>query len=87
MSENFELALQLLGIGMGTVFIILFLVILIGNTIIKFVNRFIPEAQKVIRQNVTSVLGITSPEKMAAIVSAVQIVTGGKGKVTSINKE
>ncbi len=86
MSENFELALQLLGIGMLTVFTILLLVIIIGNTIIKFVNRFIPEAPKVVANRRGISNGISSG-KMAAIVAAVQIATNGKGKVTSIEKE
>lgn len=86
MSDNFELALQLLGIGMATVFIILFLVVLIGNTIIKFVNRFIPAAPKLVKQSSVGVSAVVSSSKMAAIVSAVQIVTGGTGKVTSIEK-
>ena len=86
MSENFELALQLLGIGMVTVFTILVLVILIGNIIIKFVNRFIPEAPKVVSSRGRSSGGISSG-KMAAIVAAVQMATNGKGSVTSIEKE
>ncbi|MCF8361558.1 MAG: OadG family protein [Prolixibacteraceae bacterium] len=86
MSENFELALQLLGIGMVTVFIILFLVILIGSAIIKFVNRFVPEAPKVVSTRGGVSAGIPSG-KMAAIVAAVKIATNGKGKVTSIEKE
>jgi oxaloacetate decarboxylase gamma subunit len=86
MSENFELALQLLGIGMLTVFTILLLVIVIGNAIIKFVNRYMPEAPKVIANRRGTPTGISSG-KMAAIVAAVQIATNGNGKVTSIEKE
>ncbi|MBN1768779.1 MAG: OadG family protein [Prolixibacteraceae bacterium] len=87
MSDNFELALQLLGIGMATVFTILFLVILIGDGIIKFVNRFLPEAQKPVKQARATSSAVISSSKMAAIVSAVQIVTNGKGRITSIEKQ
>jgi oxaloacetate decarboxylase gamma subunit len=85
--DNFELALQLLGIGMLTVFVILFLVVLIGNVIIKFVNRYLPEAPKPVRKIAAATQAAISPSKMAAIVSAVQIVTGGRGKITSIEKK
>jgi len=86
MSENFELALQLLGIGMLTVFTILLLVIIIGNTIIKFVNKYIPAAPKVVSSQGGSSNGISSG-KMTAIVAAVQMATNGNGKVTSIEKQ
>lgn len=86
MSENFELALQLLGIGMLTVFTILLLVIIIGNIIIKFVNRFMPEAPKAMVNSRGASTGISSG-KMAAIVAAVQVATNGNGKVTAIEKQ
>ena len=41
--SDFGFALQLMGIGMITVFIILSLVVLIGNLIIRFVNKYLPE--------------------------------------------
>ncbi|MDA3929344.1 MAG: OadG family protein [Prolixibacteraceae bacterium] len=83
MNGNFEIALQLLGIGMLTVFLILFLVVFLGNIIIRFVNRFIPPVEtKTSRTNV--VQPAISTGKMAAIVAAVQAVTEGKGKVVNV---
>lgn len=68
-------ALTLLAIGMITVFVILTLVVLVGNLLIKVVNRLTPDA------------GIEiSPEKLAAITAAVEVVTDGKGKVSHIEK-
>lgn len=85
MNANFELALQLLGIGMITVFLILFLVVFIGNMIIKFVNRFLPQVEiKATKPRATT--SEISAGKMAAIVAAVQTVTEGKGKVVKIEK-
>lgn len=84
--DNFDVALQLLGIGMLTVFTILFLVVFLGNLIIRFVNRFIPEIQKVSANSPSTSSGIDS-NKMAAIVAAVQIVTSGKGKVVNVEKK
>ncbi len=88
MSENLNLALELLGVGMLTVFVVLLLVVFIGNTIIRYVNRFMPEDAKVARPVPTPVAQPSAIDrnKMAAIVSAVQIVTEGKGKVVKIEK-
>ena len=79
-------ALQLMGIGMITVFIILSLVVLIGNLIIRFVNKYLPEeVSKKVKQVASSATDF-NPKKVAAIVSAVKIVTEGKGHVTKIEK-
>ena len=85
MESNFDLALQLLGVGMLTVFFILFIVVFLGNIIIQFVNRFIPQAEIVTAQPKTTTSAIDQ-KKMAAIVAAVQIVTEGKGKVVNVEK-
>lgn len=77
----------MLVIGMVTVFVILFLVIVIGNLIIWFVNKYVPE--EVVRkagQQVNPGSG-QDPRKVAAIVSAVSQVTGGKGRVDKIEKQ
>jgi oxaloacetate decarboxylase gamma subunit len=85
--DNIETALQLLGIGMITVFTILFLVVFLGNMIILFVNRYVPG---------TNVIAGTAPavttagieaNKVAAIVASVKMVTGGKGNVIKIEKK
>lgn len=84
--SDLGLALQLMGIGMITVFIILALVVLIGNGIIRFVNKYLPEEVSKKVQQVTNQAGEINRKKVAAIVSAVQIVTKGKGRVTDIEK-
>jgi len=85
MEEQLINPYELLAIGMLTVFIILTLVVVTGNLIIRFVNRFIPEAKKKKVVQKLSSIGIDS-KKMAAIVSAVQIVSKGKGKVVNVEK-
>lgn len=83
--NNLGLALELLGVGMITVFIILFLVILVGNLIIRFVNKYFPGelAGKVpVNRQATE----PDPRKVAAIVSAVRIISKGKGYVTRIER-
>lgn len=84
--NNFGLALELLGVGMVTVFVILSLVVIIGNLIIRFVNRFMPEEIASVVAGANNRTGDINSKKMAAIVSAVNIVTRGKGKVTKIEK-
>ncbi|ASB50978.1 OadG family protein [Alkalitalea saponilacus] len=81
MSENFNEAFTLLGVGMLTVFIILLTVVLLGNGIIFFVNRFFPE-----KANKIAASSEISSSKTAAIVAAVKILTQGKGVVTKIEK-
>lgn len=85
MDEGFSTAFMLLAIGMITVFTILALIVIFGNILISLVNKFIPEEKisKVVNR-VTQVA--IDPRKMAAIVSAVDVVTEGKAKVTSITK-
>lgn len=86
MNSNFDIALQLLGIGMLTVFIILFMVVLLGNLIIRFVNRFVPETAQHLSGSESS-SGLVDAKKMAAIVAAVKIVTNGKGNVLKVEKQ
>jgi len=83
--SNLQIALELLSVGMVTVFIILCMVVLIGNVVVRFVNKFVPaEAPKVkvSRKKISEI----SQKRIAAIVSAVKTVTGGKGHVTNIER-
>ncbi len=86
MSDDFSMAITLLAVGMLTVFFILALIVLFGNWLILVVNKYFPEPlkQKVV-QSIPAQTEIDS-KKLAAIVTAVEIVTKGKGKVESIKK-
>lgn len=84
MNSNFELALELLGIGMITVFSVLLLVVFVGSMIVKVVNRYMPEVQVVAQKR--QVGSSINANTMAAIVAAVQSVTQGKGKVVKVEK-
>ena len=76
--------IQLIFTGMGTVFFMLIMVVLLGNIIIRVTNKYstVVEVQT-ISESKTSEM---NSAKIAAIVSAVDIVTGGKGRVSSIEK-
>ena len=84
-------ALLVLLVGMITVFIILFLVVITGQTLIRFVNRFFPGEQK-IQNSKTKPIPVfydednISKSKMVAIIAAVEAVTNGKGKISRIEK-
>ena len=84
--NDMGVALELLGIGMVTVFTILALVVILGNLIIRFVNRFIPEIEKVSARAGQTVSYEISQKKMAVIVSAVNKLTNGTGRVNKIEK-
>ncbi len=84
--NEMEIALELLGVGMVTVFIILAVVVVLGDLIIRFVNRFMPEAERAVVSKSESASPPANSKKMAAIVSAVNSVTKGKGRVTKIEK-
>lgn len=85
MEEGLSTALMLLAVGMITVFTILALIVIFGNILISLVNKFLPETSIVSFVQSSGHLAI-DPKKMAAIVSAVEVATEGKAKVTSISK-
>lgn len=84
--NDMGIALELLGVGMVTVFIILALVVILGQLIIRFVNRFLPEMERVSNLKVEQAVAEINPRKIAAIVSAVNKITDGKGRVSNIDR-
>lgn len=78
-------AFSILVVGMITVLLILGMVVVVGNVLIRLTNRFwpLPEGKGKAEGGSTAI----PANKMAAIVAAVQIYTGGKGKITKIEKE
>ena len=82
-------ALQLLVVGMGTVFLILALVVFLGRQLIGAVNRWLPATD---RPAVAPSAGAASaasevpPGVLAAIIAAVKMVTNGEGKVDHVER-
>ena len=85
MAESFNQAWILLGVGMLTVFTVLLLVVVIGNAVVAFVNRYIPEEDTSDNSGNSGKSG--DAHKMAVMIAAVKRVTGGKGNIVAIHKK
>lgn len=82
--NNFGIALELMLVGMPTVFFVLIIIILCGKLLISLVNRYLPEEAKQVTTNALT-SGIDT-KKMTAIEKAVSAITGGKGTVSKVEK-
>ena len=81
------LGLQLLIVGMLTVFAILLIVIFGGKLLIKFVNMVAPEEVASAKKKVaTTATGVVDPSTMAILQEVVKQITGGKGRLKSAKK-
>lgn len=85
MEGNLIEGLKLMVIGMSTVFLILIIIILFGNALISFVNKFLPE-EETPKAKTSSNSDAIDPQVSQAIAMAVANLTGGKGKVEKIEK-
>ncbi len=85
--ENLSLGLMLMAVGMITVFAILLIVIYLSKLLITIVNKVAPE-EVVVKKSATTVSApaVIDSNTMAAIKGAVNIVTGGKGKVMKVER-
>ena len=85
MTSSLETGLILLLVGMATVFLILVIVVYTGKALIFVVNRFTqPEVSDINPPDVH--IPDPSGAKIAAITGAVHTVTGGKGRITHIER-
>ena len=80
MDSNITQALQILVIGMGTVFVILSLVVLLSNALIRLVNSYSRPA----RLTPTSRESVVPPSHIAVIHAVTEHITNGQGSVVSI---
>lgn len=85
MENNIFEALQLMVVGMITVFLILMIVINLGKLLIALVNKFAPEEAVVPKKQVASVAAV-DPIAQSIIKAAVEKLTNGKGVVKKIEK-
>lgn len=75
---NFGIGLQLMLVGMITVFVILLIVIYGSRLLIKLINRIAPEQEQKKAQ--------AGEDYSAVFEAAVAQLTQGKGKLTKITK-
>ena len=84
-TENIYLALQLMVVGMATVFLILYIIIGLGKLLVNYTNTNAKEAPPVPKPQPAQ-----APEAdattQAVIQLAVKELTGEKGHVTQIKK-
>ena len=81
-----ELPLQVFIIGLLTVFLVLLVVVLTGKVIIWFVNSFFEPARAGSSATVAGNRSRVNPRVVAAITAAVNSASGGKGRITNIEK-
>ena len=84
--ENLGIGLQLMIVGMCTVFLILIIVIYGGKLLIMAVNRIAPEEVAAARKTAQAQTDSVSPSTMAVLNEVVKQLTGGKGNVSSVRK-
>jgi oxaloacetate decarboxylase gamma subunit len=78
-------ALQLMGIGMATVFMVLLIIILLGTLLIKTVNKFFPEEVKPVAKAAAAVQAVDQ-NIQEAINKAIMTLSGGKQSAQKIEK-
>ncbi len=84
--ENLQFGLLLALVGMTTVFVVLMLLILLSKYLILFINRFIPaEEEKTALRPSDASKPIDAVDALV-IAETVKMITGGKGKVTKVEK-
>lgn len=85
MENNILDALQLMVVGMITVFLILVIVMNLGKVLIALVNKFAPEEAVAPKKQVATVAAV-DPVTQAVIKATVEKLTNGKGSVKKIEK-
>jgi len=82
MSTELETSLNLLVVGMTTVFLILSIVVLSSKFLISLINRFEPAIIPDTTKKKASI-----PQEVELVISkTVHQITGGKGKIEKIEK-
>jgi oxaloacetate decarboxylase (Na+ extruding) subunit gamma len=84
MKDNVFTALNLMLVGMITVFLILLLVVASGYFLTLIVNSL--NGDKKDNTDITSKSLNISPKQIAAIQTTVEIISGGKGRITEIER-
>ncbi len=85
--DNLGIGVQLMIVGMVTVFVILLIVINLGKVLINVVNKIAPEEEvapkKAAASSATTAIDANTKAILDQVVSQ---ITGGKGRVASARK-
>ena len=82
-----EQAFTLMLVGMITVFAVLGLVIAMGNALIRFVNKYVPEEEAPAPKAAAAPASAAiAPDVKSAIELAVAKITSNKGRIEKIEK-
>ena len=84
--ENLGTGLQLMLVGMSTVFAILLIVINGGKLLIALVNKFAPQEAEAPKKAASAAPQTVDANTMAVLNEVVKQITGGKGHVASAKK-
>lgn len=83
--DNISIGIQLMIVGMCTVFLILLIVIWGGKLLIKAVNRIAPEEIAAPKKGAATPVAVDAGT-MAILQQVVSQITGGKGHVASAKR-
>lgn len=87
MNDNVNLALQLLLVGMGSVFIILGIVVLVGRSLISIVNKYSPAVEKpAINRKKSATTTSLDAKNLAVLTAVVDTITKQRGVLTTVEK-
>ena len=88
MENNIETAFMLLTVGLTAVLLVLATIVVFGKYLILAINKFSPDEINVEEDNQKpqAAVNFIAPSTIEAITSAINTVSGGKSKVTRIEK-
>lgn len=86
MNDEFMLGVQLMLVGMSTVFLILCIVILLGKLLIAATNKLPAEEEQKKSPVAAAPSAAIDAQTKAIIDAAVAQLTGGKGRVSKVEK-
>lgn len=84
--DNFWESLTLMGVGIATVFAVLLLIIFLGNLLVSFINKYMPEEEAKPSAQAAQPAAAVDPNVAMAINLAINKLTAGKSKAEKIER-
>ena len=88
MENNIEMAFMLLVVGLSAVLLVLASIVIFGKYLILAINKFYPDevGAEDGKQNQQAGTDFIAPSTVEAITKAISTVSGGKSKITRIER-